>query len=65
MTLADDVCVDLGEGINLMLAKVGYIIYFDRLPIFLLLCGLSQNFSDFEQRLASFKSITDHLPLKL
>lgn len=29
------VCVDLGESINIALAEVGYIIYFDRLPIFL------------------------------
>lgn len=47
MTLTDDVCVDLGEDVNLMLPKVGYVIYFDRLPVFLVLCGLSQNFSDF------------------
>lgn len=47
MTLTDDVWVNLGEGVNLMLPKVGYIIYFDRLPVFLVFCGLSLNFSDF------------------
>lgn len=65
MTLTDYVCVDFEKGINLMFAKVGYTIYFDRLPIFLVLCGLSQNFSDFEQRSASPKSISDHLLLEV
>lgn len=41
-------CVNLGEDITLMLAKVGHTIYFDWLPIFLVLCGLGQNFSDFK-----------------
>lgn len=46
MTLTEYV-VWIWEG-TLMLAKVGYTIYFDWLPIFLVLCGLSQNFSGFE-----------------
>jgi len=54
-----------GRVLILILAKVGYKIYFDRLPIFLVLCGLSQKCSDFEQRLASLQSITDHLLLKV
>lgn len=56
------VCVDLGESINIALAEVGYIIYFDRLPIFLFFFffGLGQIFSNFEQKHTSLKNITDH-----